>query len=193
MIFNKEANINISPKDLVEGGCVSKRFKFLDSIRGMCALIVMIVHAQGLLKSIQTNGLLKRFDSFFDSMLKFVSNYSHAFAVNGFFLLSSFLLTYRLIDDFSKTNNSIRMMFKVIVKFFIRRLFRVYLPYLVFCSAVAINSKYAGGDLNYASWLNMVTLKETGSNPLWTVPPEIKFYALLPVICMPAAFCKVTN
>jgi len=33
----------------------------------------------------------------------------------------------------------------------------------------------------------MVTLKESGPTQLWSIPPEIKYYFLLPILCLPAA------
>ena len=80
----------------------SKRFVFLDSIRGLCALTVMLVHAQGMLENVKTNGLFDNVDFISKFLIGFISSYSHAFAVNGFFILSSLLLTYRLLEDYSK-------------------------------------------------------------------------------------------
>jgi peptidoglycan/LPS O-acetylase OafA/YrhL len=158
----------------------------------------MLVHAQGMLENVKTNGLFENVDFIFKFLIGFISNYSHAFAVNGFFILSSFLLTYRLLEDYSKGEDeeeerttTIHHLLRVSLKFFIRRFFRVYLPYALFCTLVTVSPEYAGGNLKYASLTKMLTLKETGSTPLWTVPPEIKYYFLLPLICLPmAAFGK---
>ena len=109
--------------------------------------------------------------------------------------MSSFLLTYRLLNDFSISNQfKVKNTFITVLKFFIRRFFRLYLPYVVYCTGVAISPNYAGGGMVYASWTDMVTLRRTGNiNPAWTIPSEIKYYFLMPIISLPAAFPKFKN
>jgi len=116
----------------------SKRFIFLDSFRGICALVVMLIHTNGGTRQIKTNGLLSKHDNMFDSILGFSMNYSHSFAVNGFFILSSFLLTYRLIIDYSKANTLVHNILMTTFKFFIRRFFRIYIPVVFFCTLVTL-------------------------------------------------------
>ena len=170
----------------------ARTFLFLDSIRGMCALVVMIAHASEKLKGIKTNGILRQHDNFFNSFISFLRYFSHGFAVNVFFILSSFLLTYRLLNDYSRITPpmSIQKLSLCAVKFIIRRFFRVYMPFFVFATAVTLSPKYAGGEWPYESWLKMVTLDNVGFNQLWTISPEIKYYFFIPVICLPSIWPK---
>lgn len=38
-------------------------------------------------------------------------------------------------------------------------------------------------DSFYASWSDLVSLRSSGFNHLWTIAPEIKYYCLVPLIC----------
>jgi len=69
--------------------------------------------------------------------------FSQTLAVNGFFILSSFLLTYRFILDITDSDKSIIEIIKVTLKFFIRRTFRVYLPFVIYCTVVKIDPNIA--------------------------------------------------
>ena len=103
------------------------------------------------------------------------------FAVPSFFVLSSFLLTYKLLDSINKStkDNEIN---EIIVKYLIRRFFRIYIPYVIYCTFVSMNltisTKYG---YKYESWYNLVKLNKIGSNHLWTILPECKYYLFIPI------------
>ena len=105
------------------------------------------------------------------------------YGVFGFFILSAFLLTYRLFNEFSKTDGSLTQISKVVVKYFIRRFFRIYVPFVLYCTIVKFVSVKVGWPAAYfySSWTTMVTLGSTGNNHLWTMAPEIKYYFFIPL------------
>jgi len=91
-----------------------KRFVFLDSFRGLCAFFVMFHHAfiYGKIFEIEkedTNRLNIILNNIFQANVYF----SQTLAVNGFFILSSFLLTYRFILDITDSDKSIIEIIKV--------------------------------------------------------------------------------
>ena len=70
----------------------------------------------------------------------------------------------------------------IIAKYLIRRFFRIYVPFLLLCTFKSCQLVFTKPyDYSYASWYNLVTLKETGRNHLWTVPPEVKYYLFIPI------------
>lgn len=92
----------------------TNRFEFLDAYRGSLALIVVVAHAKEGLSCI---------------FLDVVGNLAQKYSISGFFLLSSFLLTYRLLKDLHKQNSSIIL---AVLKYFIRRFCRIYLVFALF-------------------------------------------------------------
>ena len=162
------------------------RFLFLDSFRGLCAIIVMVGHSYNYFNDTPF---------YIHKYLIQVQLYGQTLAVNGFFILSTFLLTYRLSTELIDLRfKSIRNVIIVLLKYFVRRFFRIYLVYVAFSTLVKFGPKILGGFVNYKSglfypsWQDMVLLKSSGSSHLWTVPPEIKYYFVIPVICLPFLF-----
>jgi len=144
-------------------------FEFLNGFRGLCALWVICKHS----------GVA---DSSRNDFISFIFLTGQTFAVNGFFILSSFLLTHRLLADSTKYSIILNL-----AMYFIRRLLRVYLVYVIFCSLIKFGPKFLGGIYNnhpdyYSSWFELITLTSIGRNHLWTIPPEIFFYFILPII-----------
>ena len=133
------------------------RFDFLDGYRGSLALFVVIAHAP-------------KHSScpFLQSFSLIVDRYS----ISGFFLLSSFLLTYRLLKDFHKPNSNIALS---ILQYSIRRFFRIYVVVTVFAIGAVHGPKIFAGDQygRYNSVLTILTLGPTGLNNLWTIPITI--------------------
>lgn len=150
------------------------RFDFLDGYRGLLALIVVWAHTN-------YNKCI---------FIETISKLSQKFAIAGFFLLSSFLLTHRLIKDLfnsptshpSSSSSSSKLL--SILQYFIRRFFRIYVVYILF----AIAAKHGPPFITYGNYegslVNMLSLGHTGLNHLWTIPPEIKFYFIIPLICL---------
>lgn len=142
------------------------RFDFLDAYRGSLALIVVIAHSQ--------NGIDCPF-------LTSILHLSQKYSISGFFLLSSFLLTYRLLKDFHKPNSSILL---CIIQYFIRRFFRVYLLFALFTWAAIEGPELFAGYGRYEDPVQILTLGYAGLNHLWTIAPEVKFYFLIPLTCL---------
>ncbi len=150
---------------------------FLDSIRGLAALSVIFEHTT-------------RFFEYFDLLL------GKKFGVPTFFLLSAFLLTYRLIIQYESANYNIRTILRVTANYFITRFFRIYATLVVFCLVHHVlqyaifgvhgNLRYIYGTLT----LNRKIILESGNvydpkSPhshfhLWTIPVEVclVFYVL---------------
>lgn len=115
--------------------------------------------------------------------------YSLTYGIAGFFMLSAFLLTYRLLEDLSKTTTPIqpRIILLHFAKYFIRRLFRIYFVYIIFILAVKYGPQWIRNHemLTYeSSFIQMATLGNAGKNHLWTIPSEIKYYFFIPIFCL---------
>lgn len=143
---------------------------FLDGFRGSLAIWVLIGHTCGYFNMSKSNP--------FDIS-------GHYIGVNCFFILSSFLLTLRLSDELFSSNRCLNQMILIIIKYFVRRFFRIYIPFIIFVSLVKYKPHIFGGNFSYPStWIEIVSLKYTSGNHLWTVAPEIKYYFLIPIICL---------
>ncbi|CAF1007004.1 unnamed protein product [Brachionus calyciflorus] len=140
-----------------------KNFVYLDGYRGILALFVAISHSK-------TNNSRCELVDFIRSR--------HNHGLNGFFVLSAFLLTYHLIIDFKNTSKPI---FFSTLKYFIKRLFRIYLVYFIVVTSISFGPKILGGPYEYSSWFDIISLKNTGSSHLWTMPIEIKYYFFIPI------------
>ena len=132
------------------------RFDYFDSFRGILCLSVMIFHL-----GLETYTL-----------------HGFHFGVIGFFVLSAFLLTYRLIKQYESAN-SILTISKITINYGIMRFFRIYIPYILFF----ILYKYLFKRENKKSFLNAVMLDcWPRLTHLWTMPIEIRYYFLIPII-----------
>jgi hypothetical protein len=105
--------------------------------------------------------------------------------VTGFFILSSFLLTHNLINQVSKST-TFRNVQLIILKYFIRRFFRIYLPFFFVCTLIkGVSLRFIGMYAsNTNSWLSMISLQSTGFTHLWTIAPEIKYYFFIPLFVL---------
>ncbi len=88
-----------------------KRFECFDSFRGLMCIGVILYH-QG----------LERY-----------TFHGFHFGVMGFFILSSFLLTYRLIKQYESTK-CVQNIFKITINYTIMRIFRIYIPFVIYCA-----------------------------------------------------------
>ena len=145
-------------------------FEYFDSFRGILCISVILFH-DGL--SLQT------LDGF-------------NFGVMGFFILSSFLLTYRLLKQYENVGMKLKMIVQITINYIITRLFRIYLPFLVYCYI----NKYYIGDKEITkkndTMYSMATLTYwPRSTHLWTMPIELRFYVLIPFIAF--LFSKLVN
>lgn len=133
----------------------------LNTLRGIAALIVVISHysnASGLWNRILGDG-------------------AGQFGVMLFFLLSGFLMSYLYLDQISNPHN--------LKKFFQARVARVVPLYLLIVSGSYLLCQLAHEPLSHAlypinDWRALAShlLLLHGTDVLWTIPPEMQFYAL---------------
>jgi len=150
---------------------LSGKFDFLDGFRGSLATWVILHH-------LSTYMQLQCDYRYFDQTGYYIG-------VIGFFILSSFLLSYRLLvqlhDSHSETILSV-----LFLKYGIKRFFRIYLPFVVMVSLIKFVWPGFGGYNSYdsASWWDIIALKKPGSAHLWTIAPEIKYYFFIPIFTL---------
>ena len=145
---------------------------FLDGYRGSLAYWVFLHHAKTL------GHLDCDYDYFFMT--------GYYIGVVGFFLLSSYLLTYRLLDELKENGDSNIKIMLIFINYFIRRFFRIYIPYAVICTLVKHVSPLFGGSFkwNQICYFELLKLNPTELTHLWTIPPEIKYYFFIPVLVL---------
>lgn len=145
---------------------VKSQFEYLDGLRGSYCLAVLFYHASG-------------YHSFIYNEFRFFAAIGPFYGVIGFFVLSSFLLTYRLLCDLTHESvNTLSKINVIIQKYFIRRFFRVYVPFFVysFYYFIFVSEK------NFL--ISTLTLEYAGETHLWTIAPEIKYYLFIPLFCL---------
>jgi peptidoglycan/LPS O-acetylase OafA/YrhL len=165
LIFAKTSSIDLSSPD--------KDWSFLDGYRGSLALIVIIFHS-----SLHTNC----------EIINLTIGYSQSYSIAGFFMLSAFLLTYRLLIEFDKASTLSQYLI-ITLKYFIRRFCRIYLFYILFYTAAKYGPVWIGGTTSNghittfykAPLFHIATLGNTGVNHLWTIPSELKYYFVIPL------------
>ena len=144
-----------------------KRFDVFDGFRGILALLVVIQHVIVLF---HLSGDYTKFNGIGASI-----------GVSLLFLLSSFLLTYKIFDQINKTNGELSNIINIMINYFIRRFFRIYVPYFIFCSWIKHKSYSSEFGLSYETWFDLVTLQRVGRNHLMTILVEIRYYFFIPI------------
>lgn len=124
---------------------LQNRFDHLDGFRGFLAILVVCQHS---LSHLPLSGDYKIFEQ--------VGNY---IGVSGFFELSSFLLTYRLLKDFDRSINSNFDTAIVVLKYAVKRFFRIYVTFVIYVTILKTNEKLFGGIWGFSSWYSLVTLQ----------------------------------
>jgi peptidoglycan/LPS O-acetylase OafA/YrhL len=151
---------------------IKNHIDFLDGYRGSLAFWVLLGHCY-MYASLDCDYRYFEFTALF-------------IGVCGFFLLSAYLLTYRLLDELNG-NESIKHIIITIIKYFIRRFFRIYMPYALICVLIKKVSPVFGGPHNFEKYtLNQLLYLNTSTlSHLWTIPCEVKYYFFIPffVIC----------
>ena len=111
-----------------------------------------------------------------------IFTYSMTFfcATNVYFVLNSFTLSYRLINKLN--NQNLKTQLLIVIKYFIRRLFRVYFVFLFFVTISKFGPNIIRNPYKYKEieWLDIVTLGQSGENQLWTFAVQIKYYFFIP-------------
>ena len=98
---------------------------FLNGYRGTLALWVFIQHC------------LDHADLGCDYI--YFKNTGVLVGVVGFFLLSSYLLTYRLLEEINE-KKGYKNTILIFTKYLIRRFFRIYIPFVITCSFITHKS-----------------------------------------------------
>jgi peptidoglycan/LPS O-acetylase OafA/YrhL len=115
--------------------------------------------------------------------------------------LSSFLLTYRLCQDFEKSQN-VADIVNSTLKYLIRRFFRIYATVFVFIAFVQeplyrLVSLRRSTFIDSLPYISLFGGYDSQTSPeirnfigqLWTIQVEIKFYFILPFFCL--LICKM--
>ena len=107
--------------------------------------------------------------------------------VPGFFVLSAFLLTYHLQEELTKTKCYVNCYLLLLIKYGVKRFFRVYIPFAIVCFLVkAWPQWFTLTSDSHGSFLEMITFTNLGTNLFWTMPVEMEFYLYIPVIAVVA-------
>ena len=139
-----------------------ERLEYLDSFRGVLCISVLLTH--------------------YDWGEQTLSGFF--FGVIGFFILSSFLLTHRLIKQYENAKN-IQQIINTTINYFIMRFFRIYVPYIIYCilNAKIFNETEITKDYTIYDFISLKNFIQIIH--IWTMPVEIMFYFFVP----PIAYC----
>ena len=142
---------------------------YLDGYRGSLAYWVILSHCYVYAK--------------LDCDYRYFERTGYFIAVNGFFLLSAYLLTHRLLVELNKNDMHSKKVLIIFSKYFIRRFFRVYVPYAIICILIKKVSPIFGGPHDFESYslFQMLFLNTTTISHLWTIPAEYKYYFFIPL------------
>jgi peptidoglycan/LPS O-acetylase OafA/YrhL len=131
----------------------------LDGIRGVAVLLVLLDHASDQEMRLMSGADLNRLGKY---------------GVYLFFVLSAFLLTYQ----FYVRSGEELLQHRTWVNYAARRILRIFPVYSVVLLAMIAMHKLKPGDF----WTHM--LLRDGRRVYWTIPVEVKFYLLLPIIAL---------
>ena len=150
-------------------------FKGLNGVRAIAALIVLVCH-------------IDQFSRLFGvRKIGFHERGMAGYAVDMFFVLSGYLITYLLFAEKEKTNDI------ALKKFYLRRIFRIW-PIYYLAILVALVLVYFNIDSGSRHWLfsmglytffaanvaYVMDLSISSITPLWSVGVEEQFYLLWP-------------
>ena len=162
-----------------EPGEKASHLEFLNGFRGTLCLLVLMHHSVNFLELM-------------DCDYKYFVPIGYYIGVPGFFLLSSYLLTYRLYEEFLNVKYNCKSMQLIVVKYVVRRAFRVYAPFAVFVTMAHFIAPISRGPFEWkASWWSMISLQDTARSHMWTIAPETKYYACIPVFAYTSSL--ITN
>jgi peptidoglycan/LPS O-acetylase OafA/YrhL len=140
-----------------------ERFPFLDGFRGFCAFLVVLSHSS----SDAAIGMSVGADSI---------------GVPGFFTLSSFLLTFGLLEELKSMQSfNARHLMKALLCFGIRRVLRIF-PLLIPVAAMVQMPPFKGqSSFGCVDFWTIISLDRAGLCFLWSIPPEMKNYLWMPL------------
>lgn len=160
------------------------KFQFLDPLRGFFAMIVVVGHLQ----YVAPWGPWGIVDFF----------HTHI-GVFGFFILSSFLLTYRMFSEFTNivsdkgktVCNKVISLFSSTTKFAIRRITRIQPLFIVVAAAIKYGPPFTFNVIHGLpdNFWHILFLYDTGTNVTWTIHIEMTYYLFVPFVCLFAALC----
>ena len=137
-----------------------KNFDFLDSYRGLAAIVVIFGHM---------------FYYFLKQQI-----FTGLTGILLFFQLSAFLLTYRLIIQYDAAGLNGTRIAQVTINYFLMRFFRIYVTFCIFCMlyTLCLYSFYGESVSSImldAAKLNRVRISRDGHRyaHLWTIAVEV--------------------
>ncbi|SDU20802.1 Peptidoglycan/LPS O-acetylase OafA/YrhL, contains acyltransferase and SGNH-hydrolase domains [Verrucomicrobium sp. GAS474] len=137
---------------------------YLDALRGVAVLIVVFSHASNehhdIVPGLHLQGVGKM-------------------GVWLFFVLSAFLLTRRLVEEFDAGKAPVGT---ILVRYGIHRLCRIFPLYLLVVFGHALWLGRGGEGMWYFFWRNALLLE--GHREFWVIPVEVKYYAVMPLFCL---------
>jgi peptidoglycan/LPS O-acetylase OafA/YrhL len=156
------------------------RYILLDQVRGISALLVFFHHG-----------------SFLGTQVDYGS-----IGVDLFFFLSAFLLTYGFFANICQLKQrKFKGTVKVVAKYGVRRILRVYPLFLLLVLVLKLgpqelrNSYYMPIELDF--WRTALMLEKYRYFVFWTLPVELSYYLLIPlvvmIICLSKGYWWVTN
>ncbi|KAE9339607.1 hypothetical protein PF008_g11493 [Phytophthora fragariae] len=144
---------------------------FLDGARGLAAMLVVVQHSQEFVPELHLGSV----------------------AVDVFFVLSSFLLTWLFMKKSKKLlaqGADLRTWMFVLADYFQKRFFRVYPLFVVTVIVLSLMSKedqkhyFIGGRPDF-DWYKTLTFSfEYRYHVFWTLPLEISYYFVIPVFVL---------
>lgn len=135
------------------------RIPALDGLRGLAVLLVLLEHAGGFGMRLSEIATMRR---------------AGKYGVYLFFVLSAFLLTRLLI--LRPLVELLQM--RIWWNYFLRRFLRIFPPY-----AIILLTLLALHRMNLGDVANHLLLRD-GVQQFWTIPPEVKYYLLLPFLAL---------
>lgn len=157
-----------------EGSSSSDRFLFMDGWRGLMAIVVVVSHV------IPTN---------LNGDYPLLSYFGH-YAVLGFFILSSFLLSFRFLSELNRRISrqdsatcltKLKFYICITLCYLVRRFFRIYISFVIMVFLVKYGRFFRFDQHVPESIFDYLILNYSFHNHLWSLNPEIKYYLVIPL------------
>jgi len=122
----------------------TSRFDHLDGYRGFLAILVVLHHCT---------------DHFqlYDNDYKIFAGAGNFVGISGFFVLSAFLHTYLLLKNLEKST-CLKDVCLVVVKYAIKRFFRIYVAFVIFTTTLKLGPEFIGGYFFFGPWYDIISL-----------------------------------